>query len=204
MRSLFIAVLFASFAIFAVRGDSAPLATDRYGHLQMKLEKTWFKVDVVRVDVWFDTTTRDRFRALAEGQRYSDPLAERIAQAALQAQDVQIQIEFLRDASHGEFLDAARDNLARARDAGYISKATFATSWRGVQTDFAPLRRRGFEDGDRLIYRTRGGALQTIVNAGDRVLLDVTSPDPNARRALLASYFAPRSDFRKGLIKDLF
>ena len=110
----------------------------------------------------------------------------------------------MRNASLGEFLDAARDNLARARNAGYISSDVFATSWRGVQTDFARLAGRGFKDGDRLIYRARADSLQTTVRSGDRVLLDVTSRDPGARLSMIASYFAPRSDFRKGLIKSLF
>lgn len=198
------AVFVALLAVFAVHGDAAPLASDRYAHMQMKLEKTWFGIDVVRVDVWFDEVTRDRFRELAAGQRYSEPLAERIAGAALEAEDMHVQVEFLRNASLGEFLDAARDNLAHARDAGYISKTTFATSWRGVQSDFAPLAKRGFKKGDRLVYRARADSLQTIVKAGDRVLLDVTSRDFGARRAMIASYFAPGTDFRKGLIKYLF
>jgi len=204
MRSLSIAALVASLAVFGMRGDAAPLATDRYGHMHMLFEKTWFGIDVARVDVWFDQATRDRFRELAAGQRYSDQVAERIARTALQAQDVDVRVEFLRDVSIREFYDAARDNLVRARNAGYISKDTFAIAWRGVQTDFAPLAKRGLEEGDRLIYRARVDSLQTIVMSGNRVLLDVTSHDLGARRSMIASYFAPRSDFRKGLIKSLF
>ena len=204
MRSIPVSVLVAVLAVFAARGDTAPLATDRYGHMHMKYERTWFKVDVANVDVWVDEATRDRFRELAAGQRYSEQVAERIAQSALQAEDVDVQVEFLRRASLDEFLDAARDNLACARDARYISQDTFASAWRGVQRDFSSFAQRGFKSGDRLRYRAHPGSLQTIVKSGDRVLLDLTSRDVGARRAMIASYFAPGSDFRKGLIKDLF
>jgi hypothetical protein len=172
--------------------------------MHTKYERTWFGVDVANIDVWVDATTRDRFRELAADQRYSDPLAERIARTALEADDVSVQVQLLRNAGLGEFLDAARKNLERARNAGYISPSTFASAWAGVQRDFAKLADRGFKKGDRLLYRARPGSLQTTVMSGDRVLLDVTSRDEGARRAMIASYFAPHSDFRKGLITDLF
>ena len=59
------------------------------------------------------------------------------------------------------------------------------------------------EHRDRLVYHARPDSLETTVTSGNQVLLEVTSPDPGARRAMLASYFAPKSDFRKGLIKSV-
>ena len=194
--------MFAVLAAVVTPGGAAP--AHEYGHMHMKYERTWFGVDVANVDVWVDDATRDRFRELAAGQHYSDAVAERIARAALDASDVSVQVQFLRSASLGEFLDAARKNLERARNAGYISSETFTTAWGNVKRDFAQLADRGFKKGDRLLYRAHPGSLQTIVMAGDRALLDVTTRDEGARRSMIASYFAPRSDFRKGLITDLF
>jgi len=204
MRSKPIALLVALFAVAAARGETAPVANDRYGRMHMKYERTWFDVDVANVDVSFDASTRDRLRELAAGQPYSDDVAERIARTALGADDVYVQVQFLRSASLGEFLDAAHKNLERARKAGYISQDTFASAWANVQREFARFSDRGFKKGDRLLYHARPGSLQTTVTSGQRVLLDVTSPGEDPRRAMLASYFAPGSDFRKGLIKDLF
>ena len=198
-----IALLLAG-AVLGGRADSAPPATDRYGHMHMKYERTLFGIDVAYVDVTFDQATRERFAALAAGQHFSDQLAERIARTAVEAQAVTVQVQFLRSASMKEFLDAAHKNLERARDAGYISQATFATSWANVQRDFAVLANRGFKKGDRLIYRATPGSLHTTVMAGDRTLLDVTSPGADPRRAMIASYYAPRTDFRTGLIKSMF
>lgn len=191
-------------AVFSARADTAPPASDPYGHMQMKYERTWLDVDVARVDVWVDDATRDRFRQLAAGQRYSEQLAERIARAALDADGVVVHVRFLRRAALDEFLEAARDNLVRARNARYISPDTYATAWQNVQRDFARFAERGFKKGDKLIYRAGPGSLRTIVMADERVLLDVTTRDDGARRAMIASYFAPGSDFRQGLIEDLF
>jgi hypothetical protein len=200
MKWTSIALMLAMFAGFA----GAQPANDHYGHMHMKYEKTFLGVDVANVDVTFDAATRDRVRQVAAGQRYSDQAAERIARTALEASDANVQVQFLRDVGLKEFLDAARKNLEHARDAGYISQDLFATAWANVQRDFARLAQRGFKKGDRLLYHALPGTLQTTVRSGDRVLLDVTSPGEGPRRAMLASYFAPGSDFRKGLIKDVF
>lgn len=175
-----------------------------FGHMHTKYERTFLGIDVANIDVWVDDATRDRLRQLTENQRYSDQLAERVAQVALAANDMTVQVQFLRGADLGEFLGAARKNLERARNAGYITPTTFANAWAGVQRDFAGMASRGFKKGDVLIYRAPPGSLETIVKAKDRVLLDVTSRDEGSRRAMIASYFAPSSDFRKGLISDLF
>ncbi|MGE5186908.1 MAG: hypothetical protein ACM31C_32880 [Acidobacteriota bacterium] len=204
MRSLSVATLVASLAVLGVRADTAPAANDYYGHMHMLFEKTWFGFDVARIDVRFDPVTAERFRVLAAGQHYSDQLAEQIARTALGAQDVHVQVEFLRNVSIGEFIDAARDNLRHARDAGYISTPVFETALQGAKTDFAPLAKRGLKEHDVLVYRARPDSLQTTVMSGSRVLLDVTSTNLGSRRAMIASYFAPKSDFRKGLIKSLF
>ena len=113
MRTLSVAVLVALLAVIPARGDGARLASGQYAHMQMKLEKTLLGIDAVRVDIWFDEVTRDRFRELAEGHSYSEQLAERIARTALEAEDVHIQLVFLRHASLSEFLDAVRDQVER-------------------------------------------------------------------------------------------
>jgi hypothetical protein len=170
----------------------------------MKYEKTFLGIDVANVDVTFDAATREQFAALAANQPYSDQLAERMARTALGAQNVSVVVQFLRNASLKDFLDAAHKNLERARNAGYLSQSAFTTAWGNVQRDFRVLAGRGLKKGDRVIYRATPSSLRTTVMAGDRVLLDVTSPGEDPRRAMLASYFAPRTDFRAGLIKNVF
>jgi hypothetical protein len=194
----------ALFSASAARARTAPTADNRYGHMHMKYEKTWLGVDVANVDVTFDGATRDRIRELAAGQSYSDAVAEHIARAALDANNVNVQVRLLRNAPLIQFLDAAHKNLEHARDAGYISQDTFAIAWGNVQRSFAPLADRGFKKGDLITYQAGPGSLQTTAVAGDHTLLDVSTQDEGARRAMIASYFAPKSDFRTKLIKDVF
>jgi hypothetical protein len=79
------------------------------GHVQMRVE-------VARVDVWFDAATRDALQRLAAGQRYSDELAAQIARVAVQARDVQVQVELLRAAAwRGMPLQAGDRVICRAR-----------------------------------------------------------------------------------------
>jgi hypothetical protein len=202
-RSIAAAVvpLLMSLAVHAEPTRSDP---DRYGHMHMMLEKTWFKVDAAKVDVWFGPETRDLLQQIAAGQRYSDERAEQIARTVMKSPDVTVQIEMVRNASLGEFLDAAKGNLEHARDAGYITADNFTVAWQSVQKDFAPLAKRGLKKGDRLVYRARDDKLQTTITADDKVLLDLSSDDPHARTSMLASYFAPKTDFRDKLIKSLF
>ncbi len=204
MRSKPSTLLIILLAASAAHAQTAPPANDRYGHMHMKYEKTWLGVDVANVDVTFDDATRNRIRELTAGQQYSDQVADKIARAALEAEDVTVQVTLLRKAPFKDFLDAAQKNLEHARDAGYISQSQFATAWANVTTRFAPLKDRGFKKGDRLVYRARPGSLQTTVYSGGQVLLDVTNANEDARRAMIASYFAPGTDFRKGLTKDVF
>lgn len=200
-----IVLLLLASSVLTARADNAPPeAADRYGHMHMKYERTFLGIDVANVDVTFDAAAREQFAALASGQPYSDQLAERMARTALEAQSVTVTVQFLRNASLREFLDAAYKNLEHAKDAGYITESTFTMAWGDVRRDFAVLASRGLKKGDRVIYRATPSSLRTTVMVGDRPLLDVTSPGDGPRRAMLASYFAPRTDFRTKLIKNVF
>lgn len=193
--------------VLARAAPPAPEApgTDRDGHMSMKLEKTWFGVDVAEVDVWFDGKTRDQLRRLASGKRYSRPLADRIAREAMSADLVVIRLEFLRDVSLDQFLESIRKNLTRARDARLITQAIYDEALQRVRGAFGKFAERGFKDGDVLEYRARAGAVHTtMVSEGGATLLDDTTESEEARRALLAGYFAPRGEFREPLIKSLW
>lgn len=194
--------------MFAVAGgpgaQAEALAPGHYAHMNMKLEKTWLGVDVANVDLWFDADTRDKFTAIAAGQKYSDEIAERIARAAVDADDVSVQLRFLRNVSLGKFLDSVHKSLKNARDAGYITADNYEGSWERVRNGFQPLAKRGFRKGDLLLYRAHAGTLRTRIVADGRPLIDITINDDGARKAMLGSYFAPGSDFRGPLIRDLW
>ena len=70
---------------------------------------------------------------------------------------------------------------------------------------FGFLEVEGASKGDEILYRIRGDSLRTVYRTvGQEVLLDQVDVGPERRMAVLGSYFAPGSDFRKGLIRSLF
>jgi hypothetical protein len=203
-RALILGIVLTSITVL---GRSAPATAERAAspHMRMKLEKSFLKVDVVKVDIWFGPRTRDRLLGLVRGRSYSESIADQVARTALGTGGAVVQMNFLRDISVDQFLDSLRSNLKRSRDAGLISQQTHDLSWRRVNQAFGRLGRRGFDDGDRLRYHADGETLHTImVSRTGEVVLEVTVRDPDARRTLLAGFFVEGSDFREPLIRSLF
>lgn len=176
-----------------------------YSHMHMLLEKSFLGFDVALVDVWVGPETRDRLRSLAQGRSYSKELADRIASEMIDSKNALVQLEYKRDVSLSQFLDGARRSQQRAVDAGILDAGAVSRSQARIQQAFGDLKDRGFRTGDRLIYRATGSSLRTMVIASNgKVLVDRKTTEPEARRAMLAGYFAPGTDFREPLIKSLF
>jgi hypothetical protein len=75
----------------------------------------------------------------------------------------------------------------------------------GLPQWFAPLHDRGYQKADRLLYEVGPDSLRTVVQAADgRVLIDRLEREQDTRRVVLASYFAPKSDFREPLLRSLW
>src|SRR5690606_27150243 len=105
-----------------------------------------------------------------------------------------------REVELGQFLDGVRSSLAEAEKAGMITASTRREVSSRLPSWFQAVAERGFREGDRLSYRTSGDTVHTFLvsRAGD-VLLEQREQGADQRRALLAGYFAPGSDFRRSL-----
>ena len=185
--------------------DTTSLGDGPYAEMHTLLEKTIFKVDVLTLDVRFGPEYAERIEDLVDGRSYRSSLADSVAAVAIHATNAWARIRFERNVSLGQFLGGIRDNMAHAREAGFLDPPDYEKI-DGVVTDkFAFLGDRGIHDGDQLFYRIQGDTLRTIFQAADgRVLLDQTDVGPERRLAVLGSYQAPKSDFREGLIRSLF
>jgi hypothetical protein len=184
--------------------DSPELAQGTYASMHMLLQKTVLKIDVATVDVRVDKATQTRFAELARGQQYSYPLDAQLASAAMAAPRAVVQMQFVRDVPLNRWMGVVRDNLELAREAGLIGRDIEQRVSNGIPQWFAPLQDRGYQKGDRLIYSVTPDALRTVVlSAGGQVLLDLTEREAGARRVVLPSYFAPKSDTRELLIRSL-
>ena len=184
--------------------DSPELAQGPYSSMHMLLQKTVLKIDVATVDVRFDKATQGRFAELARGQQYSYPLDAQLAATAIGAPHAVVQMQFVRDVPLNRWIGVVRDNLELAREAGLIGRDIEQRVANAIPQWFAPLQERGYQKGDKLVYAISPDTLRTVVvSAGGQVLLDLTEREAGARRVVMPSYFAPKSDTRERLIRSL-
>lgn len=185
--------------------DTASLATGPYSTLSTLYEKTIFQVDAARVHIRFGPETASRLRALVAGEPRTDALADSAARIAIRAPDAFAEIELEHGLSLDDYLEITRENMDRAREAGFLTTEEVARISRGLPDWYAPLRDRGMKEGDRLLYRIRGDSLRTVLVIREgRKVIDLVHHGPERGRAVLGGFLAPGTDFRKGLLTSLF
>ena len=176
-----------------------------FSEMSALLEKTLFKVDVLTLQVRVSEETAAELARLVRGRKYSNELADSAAALVLRERDAWARIEFQRSVSLNQLVDGIRDNMKKAVEAGLLEEEDFATISAAMPVWFGFLEVEGTSKGDEILYRIRGDSLRTVYRTvGEEVLLDQVDVGPERRMAVLGSYFAPGSDFRKGLIRSLF
>lgn len=206
----FLTVALLGAAATTARADAPPslnapdLAQGPYAAMHMRLQKTILKINVADIDVRVDRATQARFAQLAAGQGDSSALENQLAPIAIAAPRAVVQMQFVRDIPLNRWMGVVRDNVEQAREAGLISRDVERRVSDALPAWFAGLKDRGYLKGDRLVYSVTPDALRTaVVSAGGQVLLDMTQPGDEARRVVLASYFAPKSELREPLLRSL-
>ncbi|MEO8212278.1 MAG: hypothetical protein ABI560_03750 [Myxococcales bacterium] len=196
----------AARAAGAVPSMSAPeLAQGPYAAMHMLLQKTFLKINVLDLDVRLDRAAQSKLSAVAQGRAYSDGLAPQLGQAVMGAGHALIQMEFKRDVPLKRWIGVVRDNLEEARKANLITLPVEKRIGDGLPEWFAALKDRGYQKGDRLFYQVSPDALRTVVtSAAGQILLERLDRDKDARNVVLATYFAPGSEFREPLLRSLF
>lgn len=184
--------------------DVEALASGPFSSMHMLMEKTIFGVDVLTIDVRFDRATQARLRTLAGSPPLSSQAIDRIAAAAVDAGEVWASIAFRRRVSLSQWLDGVGDSLASASRAGLIQEQTYRELMANLPRWFAAVAERGFQAGDRILYRGYPDRLRTVlVTPEGRVLVNHVGEGAAPRRTLLAGYFAPGSDTREPLVRSL-
>jgi hypothetical protein len=160
-----------------------------YSAMHMLLEKTIFNVDVLTVDVRVGRQVHRRLvDVIGTNQRYSEQLGERLAKVVLDTDDALVEVGYLR-----------------AEAAQLITKEIKERVQERVPVAFAAIKERGYEHGDRLLYRVRADSVRmVVVSEKGKIYVDTTDVGKDAPRVVMASYFAPRSDFREPLLRSLF
>ncbi len=180
------------------------LASGKFSRMHMLLEKTILNVDVALIDVAVDKGTQAKFKRVASGKSYSPALEAKLAKIALNADNAVIQLKFVRSVSLNQWIDGVRESLKKAQNAGLIKPSLRKQVSDGLPRWFKPVKARGFKDGDRIIYRVTPDSLRSVaVTKGGKVLVDRTDKGADKPDMVLASYFAPGTDYRELLLKSL-
>jgi hypothetical protein len=184
--------------------NAPELAQGPYAAMHMLLQKTFLKINVLNLDVRLDKAAQGQVAALAQGKGYSDGLAPALGKAVMGAGHALIQMEFKRDVPLKRWIGVVRDNLEEARKASLITPTVEKRISDGLPEWFAALKDRGYEKGDRLFYVVSPDSLRTVVaSAGSQIQLERVDKEKDARDVVLATYFAPGSEFREPLLRSL-
>jgi hypothetical protein len=185
--------------------DSKEWAEGRHSSMHMLLKKTVLRVHVLTVDVRVGKEVHRRFVELIGKQPYSEALAQRLAGVTIDANDALVQVRYLRKVSFKQWLEGASENLGYAEAAGLITPELRRRVEARLPIVFAAIKERGYERGDRLLYRVGPSSLRSVIlNEKGKVLLDKTEPGRESARVVMSSYFAPNNDFREALLRSLF
>ena len=202
---LVVAGLLLSILSFTTMVVAGPLGSGQYSTMRMLLEKTILKVDVLTVHVVVDMDTQARLKEIAQDRKYSKALGDKAATIAIKSQDAKVVLKFKRTVPMSMWLDGVFENLDQAAAAGLITNATRKKVTAGMKKAFAKIDGRRYEENDKVIYRVKPDALEVKVVAADgSEVLKFVDRDKDAPGVVLASYFAPESDFRVPLLKSLF
>jgi hypothetical protein len=180
------------------------LAQGPFSSMRMLLEKTFLKVDVAWIDVRVGKRMQAELSRLAKGRAYSDALESELAKVMVEADHAVIQLAFVRDVSLERWMDGVRESVEKAVRAKLVSAELGRKVHDGLPQWFKAIEAEGLHEGDRILYEARPGMLRTVVvTRAGRVLVERTDKDPASTRVLLASFFAPGTDYRSLLLTSL-
>lgn len=174
-------------------------------HFDYVLERTIFKVDAVRLELTVRGDTPGRVARLVTGRTDPRSTTDSVAALYLSSDDAAIRMTFLRSFGLSRFLDANRDVMRKMVRSGYLTEEEFRRLDEENRERFAVLEADGVRDGDRLEHEVRGDTVTTLyTDAEGAVRIDQVRVGRTERRVLMGSLFGPASEFRKGLLRQVF
>ncbi len=187
--------------------DASSLADGPYSEMSMVYQKgiLFISVDVLDLEIRFGPDATRQFQSVLEGRdEVSSKLEQKIVSAAFSADNVLVEIQFLRDIDLQRFIQEARRNTKRAYDAGMIDESELKRVDQNLPEWYASLRGRNIRENDRMFYRIQHQSMRTVFLGVDgKVYVDQVDQGESAGRTMLAGYLAPGSGFRSELIESL-
>lgn len=190
----------------AVHGQQPAPGTSRSccRELHYLYEATILQIDVMRLRVQVDDATAGALAEAVRGAPRSAALEREVARQYRAAREATLDMEFLHGVSGETFLEHTLKALQELVGDGAITKADADTLSREVSERFAFLGAAKVRPGDRLQYRVKADTVWTTYTRGDTVLKVDRHAGNRFREYILATYFAPSSDFRRGLLDQIF
>lgn len=172
--------------------------------LRTVYEASVFKVDVMRVVVRVDEPTADAVRVMTSNTPRSAPLEDQVARRYQAASTAAVEVEFLMGMSGETFVgNTTRSLRGLVRDGVMPEEATERLAAEAGER-FGFLNTAGVRPADRIRYDVVADTVTTTYLRGDQVLMHDRQVGSLRRNAVLASYFAPSSGFRHGLLQQVF
>lgn len=169
------------------------------------LEKTFLKIDAVRLELQILDGTPSRVAELIDGSTRDEELEDSVAAVYLSTEGADLRMTFLVSFDLERFLDGNRDSLNGLAEAGIISGDDAERLYLENERRFAILEESGMKEGDRLEHELRGDSITTrFIDASGVTRIDELRVGPERRAALLGSFFGPESEFRDGLLDQVF
>jgi hypothetical protein len=169
------------------------------------LEKTFLKIDAVRLELQILDGTPSRVAELIDGSPRDEELEDSVAAVYLSTEGADLRMTFLVSFDLERFLDGNRDSLNGLAEAGIISGDDAERLYLENERRFAILEESGMKEGDRLEHELRGDSIITrFIDASGVTRIDELRVGPERRAALLGSFFGPESEFRDGLLDQVF
>jgi hypothetical protein len=211
LRVLPVALVLGLLAVPAL-GEELPFETDSldrgdFSRMKMLYRRSalFLRFDVMTLDVQFGREDANRLRAVAVGNARSASLEQRLAETALEATNAFVQLRFLREIAVNRFVEEARKSTRRVYEAGIIDRDMYLEISRELPGWYGFLDERKIQSGDELLYRIQGDRLHVVYRSAEgKILQEQVEVSPQHRLSVMGSYFAPKSEFRRGLIGSLF
>jgi len=182
--------------------EDQPVCCARFDYI---LEKTIFKVDAVRLNLTIRDETPNRVAALVTGRADPRAWSDSVAALYLGADQALVRMTFLRSFGLDRFLNANSDVMEKLAKAGLLTQEEFEHLDAENRARFEVLAGDGVRDGDMIEHELRGDTVTTrYTDVTGTVLIDGFLVGSQERTVLLGSLFGPESEFRKGLLDQVF
>jgi hypothetical protein len=167
-------------------------------------EASIFKVNVMRIGVRVEAETAAAVRGMISKAPQSAQLEDEVARHYQAAQAATVEVEFLMAMSGETFITNTIKSLRGLVGDGELTAEAAERLSGEARARFSFLAAAGVRTADRIRYDVVADTVMTTYMRGEQLLMHDRQVGSFHRDALLASYFAPSSDFRRGLLDQVF